>query len=89
MTLKGVMISTGKIITRAEKQLVWFHYLLIDHQTLFIIRLLYNDSTLYTGKLCTVQFHLMFKVIFIYLLAIFSNFGEIYKALKLFQTKYH
>lgn len=45
MTLKGVMISTGKIITRAEKQLVRLHCLLIDHQTLFIIRLLYNYST--------------------------------------------
>lgn len=76
MTLKGVMISTGKIITRVEKQLLRFHCLLIDHQTLFIIRLLYNYSTIYTGKLCTVQFHLTFKVIFIYLLAIFSNFWE-------------
>lgn len=76
MTLKGVMISTGKIITRAEKQLVRLHCLLIDHQTLFIIRLLYKYSTLYTGKLCTVQFRLTFKVIFIYLLAIFSNFWE-------------
>lgn len=74
MTLKGVMISKGKIISRAEKQLVRFHCLLIDHQILFIIRLLYNYSTLYIGKLCTVQFCLMFKVIFIYLLAIFSNF---------------
>lgn len=76
MTLKGVMISTGKIITRAEKQLVRFHCLLIDHQILFINQLLYNYSTLYTGKLCTVQFCLTFKVIFIYLLAIFSNFRE-------------